>query len=1024
MYPRPFVSLRLAMLLAGLVASADFAHGASKIAIAALGDDAPGGGQFAGPALTSSPSAAGNGWVAFRTRVTNGGTSEQIIGKNMNPATPSTFEVASLGKNAGKWHGQDLGSFKQFLGRPSVSANGDVSFVALLTNSDALPADFLLPQPAGLFLCERKQPANCDLKPILVSRTEIPELGAGQLVDFTIVVNSLEESSSFDLAERTTAVNAAGDVAFTAGTIDEGGRQRAAIFLLSHGGVPVPKVGDGSTFGTRKFFDFGPPALNGSDLLAFRGSLDDGSAGVFLLEAGTITRLVSDTDVFPGGPDDIFQAIDGFGDLVALNEAGDVACSPAGLFDTNGVASTDGEFGTIVVPHGGDAQLVGYPGRDTGGFGLLVGATLGPEGGSKLAPPGLGADGSVYFFSDLTGGFGQAFFRAKPPSYALGLPIIRLGGSDPDPTPVDGFYSAAVSGPATDATGGIAFYTRIVGASTTEALIYRAASGASSDVIVGDPSPSKRGGYIAGPPFGSPLINDSDQVVFKSFVVRGRSALGIFRWSPENPTISTVVATGDTVPLDGDPTIVDLPGDPSLNASGAIAFAAIVDNGTRKRRGIFAIDAQGMRKVVMPDDPVPIEPADTLFTTVAANPVMLPDGSVVFRGSYTLDDPIFGTTREEGLFRADPAGVLTTLARSGQASPSGKPFFRFRDPAANGGMQIAFRAPVGTLDEFGDPNFIPIGLFVVDPQAAITAIAVQDQVLGEGLKISGLTGRPAVDPAGNVAFLAKVGSDEIPTLVRRTAAGTYATIARAGLKGPAGGIYRSLSRPGMASNGHIVFRAGFEQFTGGIGGVFLSSDAGVVPVIQVGESAAAATGGQLSSLNPAVGVNASDHVAFIAGVSDGNTRNALFLGSRTTTVPQAFELKIGSKAGHDRVRGRLLIQLGSIGGGVKAGRDGAHIVFGDSVSTLLTASIGELTKSGKVLVPKGKHDGLKKFVVKVDKHQNVRVAFASTKQDFTFGGFGILVPPFSLRVDVGPNSGAVSIDCDILPSLKVVCPGL
>jgi hypothetical protein len=1022
MYPRPFVSLRLAMLLASLAALSSPAWGASKIAIAALGDDAPGGGQFAGPALTSSPSSAGNGWVAFRTRITDGGTAEQIIAKNMNPTSPATFPVASLGTKAGKWQGKDLGSFKQFLGRPSVSPNGDVAFVALLTNSDAQPADFVAPQPAGLFLCERTQPASCDLKAIVLSRTEIPALGASQLIDFTIVVNPLEDSSSFDLAERTTGINAAGDVAFTAGTIDDRGTQRAAVLLVSHGGVPTVQVADGDALGNRHFADFGPPALNASDMLAFRGSLDDGSDGVFLREGGTVTRLVSDTDVFPGGPDDVFQAIDGFGDLVAINDAGDVACSPAGLFDTNGIASTDGEFGTIVVPHGADAELVAYPGRNTGGFGLLVGAQLGPEGGSKVAPPGLAADGTVYFFSTLTGGFGQGFFRAAPPTYALGLPVIRFGGSDPDPSPLGGTYNAAVSGPATDATGGIAFYTRLVGAGTTEALIYTK-DGNGSEVVVGDASPGKKGGYIAGPPFGSPLLNDADEVVFKSFVVRGPQALAIFHWSPAKPSVTTLVATGATVPLDGDPVIVDLPGDPSLNGSGAIAFTAIVDDGKRRRRGIFALDAQGMRKVVMPDDPVPITPADTQFSTVAANPVMMPDGSVVFRGSYSVEDPIFGNTREEGLFRADAAGTLTTLARSGQASPSGKPFFRFRDPSANG-MQIAFRAPVGTLDEFGDPNLIPIGLFIVDPQATITAIALQDQTVAQGLTISGLSGRPAIDATGNVAFLAKVGANETPTLIRRSSSAAYSAFAKVGGAGPVGGTYRSLSRPAMATNGHVAFRAGFEQLSGGVGGVFLSTDSGVVPVVQVGESGAAATGGHLTSLNPTVGVNAADHVAFIAGVSDGSTRNGLFLASRTTTVPQAFQVKLGKTAGHDSVRGRLLLQLGSIGGGVKAGRDGGQIIFGDSQSTLLSATVAELTKRGNVLVPKKRPDGLRKFVVKVDKHQNVRIAFASTRQDFTFGGFSPPVPPFSIRVDAGPNSGAVSIDCDITRDLTVVCPGL
>ena len=307
--------------------------------------------------------------------------------------------------------------------------------------------------------------------------------------------------------------------------------------------------------------------------------------------------------MFPGGPDDIFQAIDGFGDLVALNEAGDVACSPAGHLDTNGIASTDGEFGTIVVPHGGDAQLVGYPGRDAGGFGSLSAPRSGPEGGydAGAARPRrrrLGVLLSRISPGDRPGVLpGEAAVRTRS-----GCRSSRLGGSDPDPTPIGGVYSAASSGPATDAHRRHRVLHAARGRSTTEALIYRAASGAQPEVIVGDRVAEQAWRlHRRSARLGSPLINDSDQVVvFKSFVARGQSALGIFRWSPENPTISTRRrAPATRCRSTAIPRIVDLPGDPSLNAYGRRSpLRAIVDNGRASARGIFAIDAQGMRKVV------------------------------------------------------------------------------------------------------------------------------------------------------------------------------------------------------------------------------------------------------------------------------------------------------------------------------------------------------------------------------------------------------------------------------------------
>src|SRR5262245_44572566 len=130
MHPICNLKMRFAMALLALVSlGAGAAFGASKIKIAAIGDQAPGSGIFAGPALTGAPSAAGKGWVAFRTRVTEGGTAEQIIGTNLDPASSERFEVASLGHPAGALGDKDLGTFKQFLGRPTINANGDVAFV-------------------------------------------------------------------------------------------------------------------------------------------------------------------------------------------------------------------------------------------------------------------------------------------------------------------------------------------------------------------------------------------------------------------------------------------------------------------------------------------------------------------------------------------------------------------------------------------------------------------------------------------------------------------------------------------------------------------------------------------------------------------------------------------------------------------------------------------------------------------------------------------------------------------------------
>ncbi|MGH7895954.1 MAG: DUF7453 family protein, partial [Candidatus Binatia bacterium] len=885
---------------------------ASKIEIAAIGAGAPGGGLFAGPALTGSPGAGGNGWVAFRTRIIEGGTAEQIIGQNLLPAKAERFEVASLGAPAGKWKDADLGTFRQFLGRPTVNANGDVAFVALLGNSDALPASFIDPTPAGVFLCVHTGPNKCRLRPVIVSRESFSGLGA---LDLTLAVNPLEESSSPDLLERTLGLNRDGDVAFTAVTLSESAVQSAAIFVAPRGMNAAPVLRKGAPYVGGRLDSFGPPAINADGTLAFRATSEDGESGVFTLAGETLTRLVKDGDAFadPRNPDNTQFVLD-FADLVALNDAGDVACSPGNLFDIDSSA-IDGEFGTLVIPQGGQPRLLAFPGRDILGFGRIVGGALGPDGGSKVAPPTLAANGTVFFFAELSSGFGQAFFRALPPDYEVTIPITVFGGNDPDPTPIGGFYSAAVSGPVVDAAGNLSFFTRLVGAVATEALIFRAVSGPGSTVIVGDGSPTGEG-FFAGPPFSSPAVNDDDTVVFKSFIAKGRSSLGIFRWR-EADDLSVLVRTGDPAPVDGTRRILDLPGDVSLNGAGAIAFAALVEE---IGRGILALDANGgSRRIAMPGDLLfPGTGDETKFDSLAANPVMLTDGSVVFRGTFSYPDPLnpLGKLREEGIFRVDSSGTLTILARTGENSPTGEPYFRFRDPSANGGMSVVFRAPIGDRTLVSDPNLLPVGLFLVDPSAAATVLAVQNQTVAEGITLAGLSGRPTIDAGGDVAFLAKVsrGGGQPAALLRRTADGVVASLAEVGRRGPAGGILRGISRPAMSSAGHVAFRGTFEPFSGATTGFFLATEDGVAPFVQIGESAPASTGGHISSLNPSAALNAADHLAFVGSLSDGKTRNALFLASATTTTAQAFHVRLGRAAGKDVIRGRIVVKAGSLPG--------------------------------------------------------------------------------------------------------------
>src|SRR3989442_2470843 len=136
------VLVALAMLLAPTILRAP-ANAASKVPVAAIGDAAPGGGVFAGPSFAGWPAAGGDRWLAFRSTVEGGSSSEVLVAAPMT-APVTRVEVARLGLALP--NGDRL---KQFIGRPAINAQGDVAFFALLT--PATPStDPAAPDSAGV----------------------------------------------------------------------------------------------------------------------------------------------------------------------------------------------------------------------------------------------------------------------------------------------------------------------------------------------------------------------------------------------------------------------------------------------------------------------------------------------------------------------------------------------------------------------------------------------------------------------------------------------------------------------------------------------------------------------------------------------------------------------------------------------------------------------------------------------------------------------------------------------------------
>jgi hypothetical protein len=948
--------------------------------VAAIGDAAPGGGQFAGPGFTGWPAAAGNGWVAFRGQVTGGDTREALVAARMT-SPRARLEIAHL-RQVSPGTGElaaCAGTFKEFLARPAVNAAGDVAFLALI-EPDQAQADAKV-QPAGIFLFRGNA-----LSAVACSGQRT---AAGTL-------DLLSTGDTGDVVERTPALNDTGDVAFLAG-LAEGG---AAIFNASPGEPPDRVVGIDDRYDGSVFQHLGPPALNNSRRIAFHGRVapgtDGGDAidGIFVADTGVVSLVVRD------GIPILDTTIKTFEDPVSLNDAGDVAFLAGPLPDEEGGPG-------VLVCNAGVVSLLAYPGQplepEDPGSERVSGVTLSSAAGSELAPPVIAPDGSVVFFLVLTDGEMIARWDEETGVEFL----VRTAGTASAETPVEGFYAGAASAPVTDAVGGIAFRARIAGAATSEAIVYRARDGSASAVVLGEAVPGTgQAGFFGGRPFSAPVINDRGDVVFRSFVTRGPSSVGIFR--ARDGRLEAVVRAGDRSPTQGGAPFLDIVGEPSLNNEGSIAFAAQV---RALGRGIYVAEAAGLRAIALRGDPVAGE-SHTTLTSFATRPVINDAGVVAFRGFSAHRDPISQrSTRREGLFVADDLGVRT-LVYADTPSPSGPPFASLHDPRLTNLPSLVFRAPL-RLDDTTQT-----ALFITDANGTIE-IARRRQDLGAGIVLGDFGSDPAVAPTGQIAFLAtrlRAGESLGPAIVTRTDAGLMLVTAR-NMPGPGGGVVRTLSAPSINAAGHVAFRAAFLPDTGGTTGLFLGRGNRLSPIVLRDE--ATPIGGRFTSFDTRTALNAHDEVAFSATVSGGEAREGIFLASPTTLTIARLALRLTGTRGRDRIRVRAALALGRLGDGVDPRAETVTIALSDTTGPLWSVTVPgtQLSSRGNALRVKprrqtslGRRLRALKLVIGRD-GRTVRAGAQSGKLNLSESGERPLTPPFTVTVQIGNDSGFETIDC-------------
>jgi hypothetical protein len=317
--------------------------------VAAIGDPAPGGGQFGGFTVESLPVLAptnSRGQVAFFATIHRGPGGEGFFLRSRDRVTRIAREGDAV---------PGVGALSGF-GRhpmPALNESGAVAFAAAVSGGKTVE---------GIFLSARGR-----LQPVALSGGSAPGVSSGTL--------SGVESP---------ALNDRGDVVFLA-TVRRGRETLEAIYMREAGGKlrKVIAQGDPAPAGG-SFAGFGAPVLNNKGVVGFAAAVEGKAVpgGIFLATGDQVRMLVGAGDDTPIGG--IFFK---FSERLSLNDAGTVAFN-AVLKDA---PAAGGQF----VVQAGRVLKVAVVGDAAPGGGAFSHFGLWP---------GLNARGTLAFVASVDGG--------------------------------------------------------------------------------------------------------------------------------------------------------------------------------------------------------------------------------------------------------------------------------------------------------------------------------------------------------------------------------------------------------------------------------------------------------------------------------------------------------------------------------------------------------------------------------------------------------------------------------------------
>jgi hypothetical protein len=349
---------------------------------------------------------------------------------------------------------------------------------------------------------------------------------------------------------------------------------------------------------------------------------------------------------------------------------------------------------------------------------------FGQEGLPIVAP--VNARGDVAFFATLSRGVsdegifiqraGRIITVAREGDRVAG--VGQLSGFGKHPTP------------ALNDTGTVAFAAAVTAGRAVEGIFTWSAGRLRAIATTGTPVPGMPSTVLAG--VDAPTINTRGDVVFLATVRRGRESSEAILAS-RGGVLRKVVAQGDPAPAGG---VFATFGSPALNASGNVAFAAVVE-GKAVPGGIF------------------VASRDRIEMAVAAG-AETPIGGIFAKFSERIAYSDAGAIAFHGILKFAPVGAAIFVVEDGRP----RAVARLGDTAPDGGT-IAHFGLWPVVDSTGAAIFAAsieggptsVAILQANGSGLTRIVGVGDPLPGGG-RIASLTLYPvaSVGPRGHVSF--------------------------------------------------------------------------------------------------------------------------------------------------------------------------------------------------------------------------------------------------------------------------------